>query len=276
MHPLRESMSQVVQWRTPARGSEPRVDSALTFSIQPGRVAIGLALIISLLLLAHDVVLGLNTFTGHGRLLGLGALFDLDKEQNLPTLFSSLLILFNAALCTLAWKFQRQLGAPEPRWLVLCVALMWVGIDEFCSFHETLATPLRTAFHLNGFLYFAWVIPYGIAAIVLGASLVPFLFTLPAGTRWTMVAAGAVYVFGAVGLEMIGARTFEFMGNERSPLWMLSSTFEEVFEMSGMTIFAYAMLRLLVERYGFSSIQLSLNAGGRRVSSDRGTSDLRG
>lgn len=65
---------------------------------------------------------------------------------------------------------------------------------------------------------------------------------LPARTKWLFVAAGALYVFGAVGMELFYAR-FEFLyGRENTTgMLILITTLEEFFEMMGVMITAYAL-----------------------------------
>ena len=170
---------------------------------------------------------------------------------------ASAAIFFNAGLCALAWHLNRNDRRIQYGWLTLWVSLTWVAIDEFCSIHENLVAPFRDSLQLEGLLYFAWVLPYGVAAMVLVAVLAPFLKRLPARARWTMVAAGTIYVVGAVGLEMVGGWVFEGLPNKRAPLWLVVSTFEEVLEMVGMTVFAYAVLDLLVRDYGLRTVQIN-------------------
>lgn len=248
---------------TSSRRTESVVEATdVGVSLNPGRISMGLGLGVAVLLLLHDTVLALHVVTGHGRMFGLGPVFDLDAEQNIPTLYSSLVIFFNALLCAIIWRVGPSRRRSDTMWLVLALALVGVGIDEFCSFHESLIEPLRRHLHLSGVFYFAWVLPYGAAALTLGAGLVPFLWRLPARTRWLLIVSGAIYVMGALGLEMLGGLIYETTPNKLAPGWMLFSTFEEVFEMSGQVLFSYAALDYLARALGVVAVRLGAGAAG--------------
>ena len=92
------------------------------------------------------------------------------------------------------------------------MALGWsafyASLDEALSFHEGLSIPVRDALDVSGVLYFAWVIPYGIAVLILGAACLRFVLRLDRATRNLFIVAGALYVGGAVGFELIGGWLF--------------------------------------------------------------------
>ena len=237
--------------------AEPR--ETLQLALVPSRVGLWLGVITALLLVAHDIVIGISVFSGHQRLYGLTPLFNLDDEQNIPTLFSSLLDFAGAGLCVLLWRIGAPGGTRDAMWPVLAAALAWVGLDEFCSIHESIVRPLQNEFHFTGLLYFAWVVPYGLAVIALGVALIPFLWRLPPRTRWLMLASSALYLFGALFLESLGGAIWEVTPYKFAPAWLLLTTFEETMEMAGMVLFIYAALDLLVRVRGAIHIVLRVS-----------------
>lgn len=52
-------------------------------------------------------------------------------------------------------------------------------------------------------LYFAWVIPYAVFAVVVAVAFVRFLGHLPSRTRLGFLVSGGLYVSGALGLELL-------------------------------------------------------------------------
>lgn len=95
--------------------------------------------------------------------------------------------------------------------------------------------------HAHGLLHFAWVVPYGLATLALGAAYVEFLRRLPRKTAVRFVVAGAIFVSGAVGCEMIGGWIEETRGRDD---WMFRTEVvcEETLEMAGIALFIRAML----------------------------------
>ena len=69
---------------------------------------------------------------------------------------------------------------------------------------------------------------------------VPFLLSLPAATRNVFVAAGCLYVVGAVGVEMIGDPM-----DADTMMYNLTTVVEEGMEMGGVILFLAATLRYM-------------------------------
>jgi hypothetical protein len=203
-------------------------------------------------------------------------LFDLDLEANLPTYFNSLLF-FLCALLTLVIAMDGD-DVLRKGWFTLCGIFIFLGIDEGSQIHEKLMfATLRLMNHgsvsgtVFGWLYYAWVIPYGIAAVGLGLWLARWFIAINSGLRNALVVSGAVYVFGAVFLEMLSGKIAEgllpsimtpaqmaYMPCSTyasgtchlyvSPLYILVYTCEEVCEMLGLIMAVHALIRWLRKR----------------------------
>src|SRR5256885_4802293 len=93
-------------------------------------------------------------------------LFDLDAEANIPTWFSSALLLMCAMLlaanAAAKWKTRDRYTI---HWIVLSVIFLYLSVDETAIIHEMSIKPLRSMLHPTGLLYEAWIIP-GIVATV--------------------------------------------------------------------------------------------------------------
>lgn len=169
------------------------------------------------------------------------AAFDLNREFSLPSIYSGAAILFCAALLALTASTEKRRGNPFVGWAGMSAVFAFLALDEVFAIHEKLNDPLRAALHTSGgVLRYAWVIPYLILAGVFAAVYLPFLLRLPARTRNRFVISGLVFVFGAVGCELVGNWIMEGAPNF-SVRMGIEILVEETMEMSGMAMFACAI-----------------------------------
>jgi len=192
----------------------------------------------------HDYVYGLLPL--------FDRLFDLNTEQNIPTLFSVFLLLCASLLLAAITliNYQRK-GPANLHWAGLACGFFFLAIDEGWAIHEMLGLPIRDLLGdgpLGGF-YFAWVIPAIGGAIILTLSYKGFLQHLPPPTRLSFLVAGSLYLGGAIGVEMLSARHFELFG-PKNLRYALFFHIEESMEMVGIILFIYALLRYIEDQYG--------------------------
>ena len=127
-------------------------------------------------------------------------LFSLSYEANVPTWLSACMHATSALLLALIASGKRQSGAPFVRhWRGLSIVFAYISIDEFVQIHEE----MNAWFDLSGALYFGWVIPAAILVSIFVLSYWRFLAHLPWMTRFRFIRAGAVFVGGAMGIELI-------------------------------------------------------------------------
>ncbi len=167
--------------------------------------------------------------------------FNLNAENNLPTFYSSSLIFASSILCSIVGIYRKKSGKKEVAyWLGLSVVLLCLSIDEFAQIHEKLTKILNVRFQFTGFFAYSWVIPLGFMAGVFGVLyVVRFLPTLPKHVRILMFLSGTIYLLGAVGFEMIGAKVASMHGGK--VIYAILFSFEEMFEMGGMSLFFYSL-----------------------------------
>jgi hypothetical protein len=230
----------------------------LDLRISPACVAAALTAIVAALVVLNAVAQWMELSTSGG-LREIALRFDLDRENTVPawyastTLFSAAVLL---ALITLVKK--RRDGCYLWHWALLALVFVCMAIDESTSSHEILIVPLRRFFHAGGVFYFAWVIPAFFAVAIFALGYVKFLAHLVPRTRYLFLIAGAVYVGGALGVELIGGALAESHGFA-SLRYIAVMTLEEVMEMMGVVIFIYALLDYLRSELG--GWQTSLVAG---------------
>lgn len=233
--------------------------------------AIGLFVLVNFILIAFAAI-GYEGRTAH---FLLWRLLYVDREQNIPTYFSSLLLLAAALLAIAASTTEQQKKGIKAMWVLLGLGLLAVSLDEFISMHEMYGSKIGLAMmgdktsaddfqwnatsqigNLEVLHVFAWVIP-ALAVLVLAAPFAwAFVRALPAQIRPLVLASGVVFVTGALGFEVLTALLETKVGYE-SPWYSVGVVIEESLEMVGATMFIVAMVRHFAARVG--SLRIDLN-----------------
>ncbi len=115
----------------------------------------------------------------------------------------------------------------------------------------------------SGIFLHPWVIPYGLLAVGVVAAYARFLSELPDRTRRLVILGGAVYVIGALGCEMAGSWWVDTIG--KGVMSRGLATVEEVLEMSGAIVLAYAFADY-IEKH-LTGLHVKVSDGNRRVAS---------
>ena len=220
-------------------------------SLNPSSIARVLGAVAFLLILASIGGQLTVYLTEHAHVYELVQLFYVDAEKNIPTGFSTLLLLFAALLLAVITVLKRrQTASHVSHWAILSFGFLFMAADEAWSFHERLIKPVRKLFGDGnlGVFYFAWVIPGIALVLVLALFFLRFLLRLPAKTRLTFLMAATLYIGGAIGFELIGGRYAELHGN-RNLTYSMIVTVEESLEMAGVIIFIWALLVYIADNY---------------------------
>ena len=206
------------------------------------------------LLVAHGVVqVGIYGFGAEKHWLDS---LNMDRELNLPTLFSSTLLLVSALL-------MRRLGHSSDRiardWRLLSKIFIFLALDEALQIHEILIIPeLRHEVHPA--LASTWVVPYAVLALIMLWRFRQFLGSISTATASRLLQAGAVYIGGAIGMEMIGSFAVRSSLIRLHSPWYGSITgLEEALEMLGIILLIDALLRTLLDQR--KSIHLNFRLG---------------
>ncbi|MDH3273555.1 MAG: peptidase M48 Ste24p [Gammaproteobacteria bacterium] len=234
----------------------------MKIKVDPKQVAVAFLWVAAVLAVINSVLLFFYFYLGDDKLFGLIDLFDFDIEGNVPTLYSALSILFCAALLALITRVHWHKPAGKRfYWLGLTILFVFLAIDEGAAIHEEVSTFLERYMDARGALYFLWVVPYGIAVLVLGLAYLKFVWELPRDTRARFVTAGVIFLTGALGIEMLGAREAAFYGTATLTYCLLYSL-EEMLEMLGIIVFIYALLSHLAQETGRVSVVFDLADDG--------------
>lgn len=168
--------------------------------------------------------------------------FDLDSENSVPSWWGSVLLLTASCLLYALGAQARALrDRLWPLWAIMAFVFLLLSIDEAASFHEGTIEPLKAAFGFHGALYYAWVVPAIACLAALGVILLPLLRYLPQALFIRFAAYGGIFVFGAVGMEMVGG-WLDSHGFRHTPYYALSTSFEEMLELLGASMFVVVLL----------------------------------
>jgi len=213
----------------------------LNFVIHARRIFLVLTYIVLALTFASTAVLSVGWITGHTYLLGLVSLFNVGKEANVPTWYSSLALLLCSALFYAIASGEKAARARHAfHWRALSVIFLFFSADEASSIHETIGGVFERVFHTSIFTNYGWAAPGAVLAVVVGLLFARFLAHLPAATRRLFIIAGALYMAGASGMEVVSLRWGLAYGTGNVG-YRLLATVEELLEMMGVVVLIYAL-----------------------------------
>jgi hypothetical protein len=165
-------------------------------------------------------------------------LFDLDEENNLPTWFSSFLLLNNAFFLALMARSRKD--RDKLHWWAMSVGFFVLSIDEVAGLHES----------FNSSIEMNWAIPGAVLVTVVAVAFIPFLLRLRRGLAGIFILSGVVFVSGAIIVELLS----EDMDSD-SLGYMLAVALEEGLEMLGAWLF---LTTLIKEMCNESSLDVSV------------------
>jgi hypothetical protein len=226
-----------------------------TLALRPPRLLAllcSLTLALMLLSLGQDVVLLTFPEAGLSRVWRL----DVDAEISVPTWLASSVILINAIVLA-AIATHKLVIRDHLRWHWIFLALVFAGLslDETAALHNGLSAALSGQLRSGGFFAYAWVIPALVLCPLGLLAYLPFILDFVGRERRLLIASAAMFLAGAVGLEMLGAKLASVYGQEHLA-YRLSATAEEALESFGMLAFLAALL--LYVRRRMSRLEITI------------------
>lgn len=168
-------------------------------------------------------------------------LFLISGEDNVPTWYASASLMVAAALALVIAGDDR--AADRGQWTLIGVLLVAMSLDESAVIHEMMIVPLQHAFDPHNLLYYAWIVPVGVLALLVGLYLMPFAWRLTKPVRLRLLAGGFVFVSGALGVEAVTGLIDDVYGRNR--LYYLLTVIEEALEKLGVLLAISAFLHQL-------------------------------
>jgi hypothetical protein len=191
--------------------------------------------------------------------------FNPSGEQTVGAWFTaSVLLGCGLLLFAIAAQTRRTGGRYAGHWWALGAIFVFLSVDDAVALHEQLGDWIGARVATGGPLLWAWVIPYAAFAAAVAVAYVPFLRDLPADSRRRFLRAGALYVGGALVLEMVQAAITDARGRGGGPVSVLAIV-EEAAELLGAILFLHALLVHLAEhvpiRFAVEASRSSGDAG---------------
>lgn len=240
----------------------------MNLQFSPSKTFKSLAAAILLLLIAHLAFMAnwhLGGIRNKYTLLPL-AVFDLSADAAIPTWFSSLLLLSAAALLlVLAVHAAKAASKWRFHWFFLSAVFLLMSIDEVAALHERAGglgenLPLSEAQQAGPWLHYGWVVGGILFVGAFFIAYLPFLLrALDKHFRALFVLSGAVFVGGAIGVEMFNGRLAALEGSWNWQ-YALQTTLEEGLEMFGVALFVYVLMRLIEKEIGPIRLQIGPGA----------------
>lgn len=229
----------------PAGENLLETDMIFKFNLKPEKTTLILLLIVVGLVAASLIGQYSTHFKGDGHMQGFVPEFNLDREMNVPTWFSSSCFLFAALLL---WQLSGVDAKPARKyWLGLSTVFAFISIDETAAIHEMAVDPMRRLFHAHGLLYFSWVILGAVFVAVLAILYGRFILSQTRPTRNLFLCSAGLFLAGTLGMEMIGGSYVELHGSGTFAYALIANG-EEALELAGLVVFLHALMVLLEKR----------------------------
>ncbi len=229
-----------------------------TIPISPQKVIFVLASIALLLILISvmvDITEQFNTWKLP--MWGLRQKVDLDREANIPTFFSAMLLVISATLTAIIAFFKRRRKEPyRLQWSLLSLIFLFLAIDETSVLHELLGKNLLSPLKLAGVFSYNWVVLGIVFVSVLGIIYLKFILDLPKIHKKRFASSMFIFFLGALGIEMLAGWYFDTFPNSWLADLVLTSV-EESIEMIGVILMIHFLLNYIKELYpqfGFSVV----------------------
>lgn len=192
---------------------------------------------------------------------GLTQLFNLDHENNIPNIYSTILLLAAGYVALTCIHAERKyVGAFPVKYIWALVAfVMWaMAFDEYYSFHERagellvlikILAPDQDAM-LGGYGW-SWTLVGLPLALAIGVPAIIAFYRIFEENRYLfylLVAAGSMFVFGAVFMENLQV----FLASRYTGFVTTAALmFEELLEMLGVSLAIFVIMRYRWEQlYG--------------------------
>jgi len=220
----------------------------IKINISSSKIVRLLGIIIIVLSAAHVIGQLTKYLTSHDFVFGLISEFNVDAESNVPTYFSSLMLLMASILLGIIAIYKNKTkGSFILHWSVLSIIFFILSLEEIVGFHERLSAILgRTRWEYTGYFHYAWTIPGLIVVCIFVALYFKFWMNLPQKTRLLFLISGLLYVGGAIGFELISGTYADMHGINNLASGMIAAV-EELLEMSGCLCFIYTLFQYIEE-----------------------------
>jgi hypothetical protein len=220
-------------------------------TVHPWKISRLLGAATVLLVMASTAGQLMTYWGGRPEVYGLVHLFFLGDEGNIPTYFSAVMLLLSALLLAVIAILKKRTGDRYRRyWAALSLAFVYMSIDEAAQFHELMSRPVEELLgHSPGGIFsYAWVIPGAAIMFLVALLFLRFVLHLPPKIRLMTFAAGAIFLGGSIGFELIEGRFASLYGGTNLAFSLITTT-EETLEMAAVIMWIHTLLTYVAEQY---------------------------
>lgn len=231
----------------------------MTINILPRQIIKILIGIVVSLTLIHCGLQFLEFGLGYSQVSHIRTIFDFEHDGNLTTWYSSVTLLICSLLLAIIAIYKKQVQDLFSRhWQFLAIIFAFLSLDEVAMLHERAGNLIEklSPVEFGGWLNFQWVLLGIPLTLIVAISYLKFLAHLPSKTKTLFFLAGALYVGGALGLEILAGYQ-ESLNTSSDFLYELITTLEELWEKLGVLVFIHALLSYM-EKY-VNQIQIAIN-----------------
>jgi hypothetical protein len=216
--------------------------------IKPKKITTMLFTIVVILMIAGTIIEIIQGASWGLRVPKIGSEFNLQLECNTPTLISSYHLLYAAfTLAIIALLKNKKRDPFRKHWVFLAAIFFMLAIDEGASYHEWLFDPLENLAFAQGVFEHTWVL--GATPLLLLFAIVYFKFFLhlPRRTKTGILIAAALFVGGALGMEIVESLLIGALGEMQT--FSIFETAEEIMELTGVVVLIYTLLNYLSDNF---------------------------
>lgn len=235
--------------------------------LRPDRFTLLLGFIALSLLTANCAVL-LAKWLGHDNLGGVVPLFDFGGAMNLPTFFSTLLALIASGLLLAISAAKKQMQRPWKLWASLAGVYLLAAMSDFIGMHEQLSQPLQHVLEERGLLYFAWIVSYGLLAMLLAGVYGRFILDMPNHLRNGLLLLATVFLLVLPGLELLAVQLAEYRMLEEPLAESGVATVLVSLEIAGLILLIHMLMRYIEDVQKNILLQLGAYDPLARIISD--------
>lgn len=170
--------------------------------------------------------------------------FNMDREASIPTWYAQMILatLSLAFAYVTFFKFKAQ-DKFKNHWLAISLIALYMSIDEGSELHELATNPTQDLLDISsGPFFFAWIIPAMIVVLLISLIFLRFFLHLPKRTQFFIFSGAAVFIIGAVGVEMISGAYWQAQDFQYDMIYRSLNALEEGLENFGTIIAIYGIL----------------------------------
>jgi len=221
----------------------------MQFNIDIQKIVVSLLWTVLVLSAVHIGVLIAYFAIGNPDKFDFVRLVDFDYEANIPTLFSSLILIGAAGLFFILATLSRTESPRDHKfWIGLALVFLFLGVDEGAKIHEKVGDWIEQFVSAEGYIYYPWVLPYVTTFLILVATYFRFYLRLPRSTRIGMLISAAMFLLGAVILDMLGGNEADKNGTS-TIYYSVLYTIEEILEMTGVIVLIRTLLLYMRDEF---------------------------